>query len=125
MTETRQITQTKIWLLILNRMTDNTEGCSLVAVSDDRDKLLNWYNSERASEPYYSTGTNSFPAKGDFPASYNGEHKYYKVFKLSSPLEWFNPMKDENQPDHWGHGIKSEWVNEDSLEGVKTNNNFI
>ena len=110
--ETRQITQVKIWKLILNPMTSNTENGSLVAFSDDKDKLLNWYRNEFADEPYYSVGEHYFPAKGDFPANFEGQYRYYKVFKQGSQLEWMNPMNNENEPDHYGHGISCEWVDE-------------
>jgi hypothetical protein len=103
----------------LNPITSNTEDGSLVAISDDRDKLLNWYKGEFADEPYYSVGVHSFPAKGDFPEELNDQYKYYKVFKKGSNLEWFNPMMDENTTDHYGHGIGWEWVDETELPNIK------
>ena len=114
--ETRQITEVKIWRLILNPMRSNTEDRQLLAISDDREKLLNWYKNEFASEPYYSVGENSFPAKGDFPAQYSEHHKYYKVFKLGSILEWMNPLMNEDEMGTFGHGIDHEWLSEDVVQ---------
>jgi hypothetical protein len=111
--ETRQITQVKIWKLILNPMTSNTENGSLVASSDNRENLLNWYKNEFADEPYYSIGEHYFPAKGLSPENFIGEYKYYKVFKQGSVLEWMNPMLDETQLDDYGHGISWQWVDEE------------
>lgn len=116
--ETRQITQIKIWKLILNPMTGNTEDASLVAISDSRDKLLDWYRGERAVEPYVSIGESYFSAKGDFPENLEGQHRYHKVFKQGSRLEWMNPMYNKDELDHYGHGINWEWVSEDTLSGI-------
>ena len=114
--ETRQITQIKIWKLIMNPMTTNTEHNQLLVISDDRQKLLDWYKLQFADEPYFSVGENYFPAKGDFPVQHDLHHRYYKVFKQGTPLEWFNPIDNEDIPNRYGQGISFEWVNEDMLE---------
>jgi hypothetical protein len=110
MVETRNIEQTLIHKLIMNPMMGNTESSTLIAWSDDRDKLINWYNDQFADEPYCTVGENSFPAKGDFPAQYSGQHKYYKVFKIGSLLEWYNPIDGFEETNHHGQGIQIEWV---------------
>jgi len=129
--ETRQIDQAKIWMLHLNPMRANTESKEMVAVSDNKEKLIKWYNDEKADEPYYSIGDNHFPAKGDMPENKIEDQKFYKVFKKGSVLEWFNPLDNEermNDEDgthnHYGHGLYYEWVNEDVLENVKSENQY-
>ena len=75
MVETRTITQVLVWKLILNPMRANTETSSLAAWSDDRDKLLQWYNSQK-TEPYTDKGSPSFECHGD-------THNWYKLSFLS------------------------------------------
>lgn len=115
MKETRNITQVKIFKLILNPMMSNTENGTMVAVAYEKNKLIEWYNQQIAEEAYYTIGDNYFPAKGDFPANEVVGHKYHKVFKQHGPLEWYNPA-DLESLDHYGHGIQSEWVNEEIFE---------
>lgn len=109
--ETRTITQVKVWELILNPMRSNTESCDLVAWSDDRDKLLQWYKS-KIVEPYTDNGSPSFECHGS-------SHNWHKVFEKGSELEWYNPMdSEEGIPNHYGQGLQSEWVDEDSLPNI-------
>lgn len=116
--ETRQITQIKIWKLVLNPMAGNTEDASLMAISDSRDKLLDWYRNEFAAVPYDSIGESYFPAKGDFPENFEAQHNYHKVFKQGSRLEWMNPMYSEDELGNYGHGISWEWASEDTLSEI-------
>ena len=92
--ESRTITQVKIYKLIMNRVTHRVEDCSIVAISGERENLVNWYKSQLAEQPWIDSLS------------------YYKVFKEGSDLEWFNPV-DLDSVDHWGFGIQEEWVNED------------
>lgn len=118
--ETRQITQIKLWYLVLNPMTSNTECGELVAHSYERDKLIDWYNNQFAEESYYTIGEHYFPAKGDFSANFSEGYKYYKVFKQGSILEWYNPIHSLEDIDSYGHGIRWEWVNDDcNIPGYK------
>lgn len=99
MVETREITQVLIWKLILNPMCERTEAATLVAWSDDKEKLIQWYKSQLV-EPY--TDSN-----------------WHKVFAKNGVLEWYNPTNIESDGlDHWSHGITNEWVNQDILESV-------
>jgi hypothetical protein len=124
--ETRQITQVKIWKLILNPMRSRTEEGNIVAFSTEREKLIDWYRNEKSEEPYYSIGDHYFPATGSFPENSNGEYKYYKIFKQGSILEWMNPLSREEQLneynheiiDLYGHGILCEWIDEEMLSEI-------
>lgn len=111
MIETRQVTQVMVWKLILNPMRSNTEASNLVAWSDDKDKLLNWYKSQLV-EPYSDNGITSFECHGD-------SHNWYKVFAKGSQLEWYNPMdNEEGYPNHYGQGLQNEWVDVEVLPNI-------
>ena len=96
-----QKTEVLVYKLILNPMTDRAESRSLVAVSTDYEKLVQWYSSQKATEPYR-------------------DGQWYKVFKQGSPLEWFNPVfsLELNNLALFGHGIADEWVDERIFEEV-------
>lgn len=98
MPETRTIEQVKIYYLVLNPMTDRAEACMIAAFSDDKERLMQWYNSLKVE-------------------GYN-DGRYGKIFKKDSPLEWFNPMDNEDGTlGFFGHGLQSEWVDvEEVLE---------
>lgn len=107
--ETRTITEAKIYKLILNPMRGNTENGSIVAISFERQKLVDWYNSLLAPEAYAEIGTPSFDCHGD-------SHKWHKTFKQGSELEWFNPCEDGFEPNHFGHGISWQWTTEEAAK---------
>ena len=109
--ETRQVTEVKIYKLILNPMRGNTENGSIVAIAYEKQKLIDWYNSLLATEVYAEEGSPSFECHGD-------SHKWHKAFKLGSELEWFNPC-GSFEPDHYGHGISEEWVMEQQLQNPR------
>jgi hypothetical protein len=112
--ETRQVTEIKTYKLCLNPMRGRTEETVLVAISFDKQKLINFYNEELAPEPYSDKGTNSFSGT---------ETSWYKAFKRGSDLEWFNPCYDGNFTiNHHGQGIQEEWVNEEIIKQVEQNN---
>jgi len=111
MVETRQVEQILIWKLILNPMRANTEASNLVAWSDDKEKLLNWYRSQLV-EPYSDNGSPSFECHGD-------THNWHKVFAKGSQLEWYNPMdNEEGYQNHYGHGLQNEWVDVEVLPNI-------
>jgi len=106
--QTRTITEVLVYKLVLNNMRSNTESRTIVAVSTERQNLIDWYNDQLAPEPYYSEGSPSFDCHGN-------SHTWYKVFKEGSELEWYNPCYSDFEPDHCGHGISSVWINESEL----------
>ena len=111
MIETRTIEQVLVWRLVLNPMRSNTEAAAIVAWSDDKEKLLNWYSSQMV-EPYSDNGSPSFECHGD-------SHNWHKVFAKGSVLEWYNPMNQlDGPPNHYGHGLHSDWVDEDLLPQI-------
>ncbi len=118
MRETRSIIQVKVWKLILNDMRSNTEARTLVAFSDDRDKLLEWYGQQIADEKYVDIGGHYFPSKGDFGSIADDNYKYHKTFKPGSPLEWFNPLLNLDEPSNYGHGIFWEWTTDDEINAA-------
>lgn len=110
MVETRTITQVLIWKLILNPMRSNTEYSDLVAWSDDRDKLLGWYESQIV-DPYVDEGSPSFECHGS-------SHNWNKCFAKGSVLEWYNPVNVHDSPNHYGQGLLSEWVDMEILPDI-------
>lgn len=106
--EARSITQVRIYKLILNHMGDRCESATIVAISGDYNRLVSWYEEQKLPEPY------------------RDENGWYRTFADGSPLHWFNPADslELNCPDHWGHGITDEWVNEDVWYNVCSSGRF-
>ncbi len=89
--ETRTITQVKAYKLLLNPMHARTETISLVAISYDRQELIDWYESLKV-ESYI-------------------EENWHKTFKKGSKLEWYNPF------DHSSYGgIQEEWTTLEEID---------
>jgi hypothetical protein len=94
--ETRSITQYKVYVLYLNPMSAHTEAKEA--------KLIAYYNSEKAPEPYSEEGAPTFECHGD-------SHTWNKIFKKGSPLEWYNPVwNNDFSLDRHGHGIYEAWI---------------
>jgi hypothetical protein len=110
MVKTRTIQQVLIHKLVMNPMRGNTENSQLVAWSDDKDKLVNFYNNEKV-ESYTNEGSPSFECHGD-------SHKWYKSFKLGGILEWYNPIDSFEHPNRYGQGIQQEWVDLEILPNI-------
>lgn len=107
--ETRQITEVKIYKLILNPMRGNTENGSIVAIAYEKQKLIDWYNSKLAPEVLVEEGSPSFECHGD-------SHKWHKTFRAGSELEWYNPCYGNFEPNHYGHGISEQWATEEAVQ---------
>lgn len=85
--------QVRVYKLILNRMTSpKIEYMEIVALSTDYEKLVEWYESQRA--PLWRDG------------------QWGKSFKAGSTLEWFNPAHslELNDTYPFGHGISDQWI---------------
>ncbi len=107
--ETRNKVEFKIHFLYLNMMRDRAETSQCVAIADDPQELIDWYNS-LLTESY----------SDDF-VEWNGTKTYLKTFRKGSPLEWFNPVSSFT-PDSWGHGIREAWVDAEELKYLQCNN---
>ena len=105
--ETRYIMQTRIYVLVLNTFGAAEEG-EIVAVSDDYNRLVSWYNDQFAQEGYREDG-------------------WYKTFKKGSPIEYNNPCATTalNETRPFGHGIHDEWVKLDDLDGIRNHFNWV
>ena len=99
--ETRTIVQTKVYLLVLNPMTDRAESGRIAAVSFDKQRLIDFYEAEKAEERYK-------------------DGRFQKTFKKLSPLEWYNPLKNihSEDPEHFGQGLFEEWIQEENLDSA-------
>ena len=105
--ETREIKQIKIWKLLMHAT--NREDWELVAISSDRQKLIDWYKEQQCD-----TYTEFVDGLGD----------YAKHFKKGTPLEWFEPVENiEQEAMDYEYGTSSEWINESEffiIEGFHT-----
>ena len=99
MKETREITQTKVYILVLNPMTDKAEAARVIAVAFEKEKLIQFYRDETAPEPWQ-------------------DGRFNKTFKKGSVLEWFNPVPDINsmEPDFFGQGVYEDWLIEEDID---------
>jgi hypothetical protein len=110
MVQTRMVEQVLIHKLVMNPMRGNTENSVLVAWSDDKEKIVDFYNHEKV-ERYTNDGSPSFPVHGD-------SHNWQKEFRLGGCLEWYNPIDSFDQLNHYGQGIQQEWVDLDFLPNI-------
>ena len=104
--ETRNIQEVRIYVLVLNTFGAAEEG-EIVAVSDDYNRLVNWYNEQSNPEGKYR------------------ENGWCKTFKKGSPIEYNNPCSslELNNTYPFGHGIHDEWIALD--EFYKLENRFL
>ena len=106
MKETRTVTQVKIWKLIMNPVWDRLESRQIVVWSDDKEKLVNYYNQSKV-EPYQEE------------SGRGGGHKWYLNFSPTSFMHKFNPLDTPSlDPNDWGHGIFWEWVDSEIIDGI-------
>lgn len=91
--ETRNIQEVRIYVLVLNTFGFAEDG-EIVAVSDDYNRLVDWYNQQINPEGRYI------------------ENGWYKTFKKGSPIEYNNPCSslELNNTYPFGHGIHDEWI---------------
>ena len=106
---TRTINEVKLYALVLNPMqAPKIEYGEVVAVSLDYDRLVEWYNSQKAPEMWR-------------------DGRFGKTFAKGSPLEWYNSANslepDDTQP--FGHGINTHWVREENLSRIISKYTFI
>lgn len=105
--ETRTGAEAQIYVLVLNTFGAAEEG-EIVAVSDDYNRLVSWYNDQFAQEGYREDG-------------------WYKTFKKGSFIEYNNPCHTTalNETRPFGHGIHDEWVKFDDLDGIRNHFNWV
>lgn len=101
--EIRQITQVKVYILVLNPMQDRNKAIHhQVAMATDKNKIIEWYNNEIAEEPY------------------TDNERWHKLFKKGSVLEWYNPAQIESI-GYSQEGIHEGWINFNDFEREKNN----
>lgn len=92
--ETRNITQYRIYVLVLNPFSRAEDG-EIVAISTDYAKLVCFYTTQLSSTPT------------------RDEYGYFHSF-IEGPLYRYNPchslVVNDNRP--FGHGIHDEWIDE-------------
>lgn len=105
--ETRIVVEVRLFVLVLNTFGRAEEG-RIVAISDDYDRLVDWYLNQFAEDPYRDEG-------------------FYKTFKKGSLIEYNNPCRslELNDIRPFGHGIHDEWVSQDTFVEIQSNFNFV
>ena len=100
--EVRTVQEGRIYILVLNPITSVAEDGSIVAISDDYNRLVGWYQDQFASEQWK-------------------DGSWYKTFTRDSPLEWYNPCYslELNDIQPFGHGIHDEWILMDNLDIIR------
>ena len=97
--ETRVIKQIKIWKLLMHAK--NRDEWDLVAVSADRQKIVDWYKNQQCDE--YIEYVEKL---GNYP----------KFFKKGNPLEWYEPIENiEAEVMDNEYGVSHEWINENEF----------
>lgn len=93
--ETRQITQIKMYFLIMNSVCQRSEDRVSVVCSFEEKNIADFY-SNNLREPYRDVSG------------------FMRYFEEGSPLYNFNSV-DLIGVDYYGHGVISMWVNEEDV----------
>ena len=102
--ETRQVTEVKIYKLIMNSVYDRAEVLSVVAISDDYDRLCNFYRSQLIDPEV-------------------DEYGYLRHFK-EGELRNYNPVYDLQLKDYDDRGISSEWIPLDQYDKIRYSGSY-
>ena len=91
--EIRTTQEVRVYVLVLNTFGAAETG-EIVAVSDDYNRLVNWYNEQFNPEGKYR------------------EDGWLKTFRKGSLIEYNNPCSslELNNTSPFGHGIHDEWI---------------
>lgn len=100
--ETRQITQVHIYFIVLNGVYDRCEDRNIVAVSDDKNRLMEFYNN------------NLLPPDNRF----RDNAGMFRSFK-EGPLYNYNPGYNLKEI------FKDEWISMEELNNVKSRYYFV
>ena len=103
--ETRMVQQVKLYCLIMNPVTDRAESGRIAVTSFDKNRLIEFYQSEMVD-------------------SYKDDY-YRKVFRKDGPLEWYNPLYNLDGVDGFGHGLREEWIDSTNIDYVKSKYYFV
>jgi len=107
--ETRQITEVKMFYLVMNPMTSRVEDRQICCISYEKQRIVNWYKYHEC-ERYVEEA--------------NG-HSWAKSFRKGCVLEWFNPIDSFDRLNHYGQGICEEWVRQEQVEHLKIEYLFV
>lgn len=91
--ETRTVCQTRLYALLMNNVRDRCESRTVVALSYDPDRLIQWMESMKVPQ---------------WHDAQDHEYGYWKSFAKGSPLEWYNP----------DYIISGQWFDQDCIGDV-------
>lgn len=99
---TRTITQVEVYKLQLNSIYDRAESGTVVAISTDYDRLVDWYVSQLSAEPH------------------TDDNGYIHYFDEDSILYSYNPCWSVllSGLDVFGHGISNVWVDIEDYNNI-------
>lgn len=102
--ETRTVEEVRIYVLVLNTFGAAETG-EIVAISDDCNKLVSWYQDQ-------------FNPEGEYR-----EEGWCKTFKKGSVIEYNNPCSslELNNTYPFGHGIHDEWISLEQFHSLEEN----
>ena len=105
-TQTTQ--EVRIYVLVLNTFGAAEDG-EIVAVSDDYNRLVDWYKAQFNPNGCYREG------------------RYVKTFRKGSDIEWNNPCRslELNDTYPFGHGIHDEWIPKDTFYLLNSRYNMV
>lgn len=101
------------YVLVLNPMMSNTEARADFGPFPTKEALMVFYNAEKV-EPYKDEGVDTFCD----PYNKTGKKMYRKCFRKGGPLEWMNPLNEQEmqEPGLFGHGIHEVLVKLDNIQ---------
>ena len=107
--ETREITQVKIYYLVMNGVFDSAEEGHISAVSTSKNRLTEFYNAQL------------LPIEERFRDDYGRFRSFRRgAFYDFNPLYTFSADQDT-----FGHGLKEDWLTFDEFENVKRKYYFV
>lgn len=103
MAQYRTVEQILLYKLVMNPVVERAESAKLVAWSDEKEKLIRFYENEKVDT---------------WVDNEQIERVFHKNFRRYSPLEWYNPISSFFGLNIYGCGIQEEWVDVDVLTKI-------
>lgn len=106
---TRTFTKTEVQIFVLVLSTfGRPEDIEVVAISDNYERLVLWYEDQLAEDPYMIG-------------------RWTKAFKKGSVIEYNNPCSslELNDLDPYRCGIHEEWVDIDNINNIRNRHYFV
>lgn len=117
--ETREITQVRIYKLWMHDMRASDIQLQIVAIAYDKQKLIQWYRAELASERYEERLRANETDQGLAVEGKDKDTYITKHFKKGSPIEWFDAVDNIEEFDlKRGMGINDSWTTQEHIDAT-------